>query len=52
LGFRHELIRDSKQLYAAQREEARQIMAENEIAYAVASADVPPIVEPQYCGCS
>ena len=45
LGFRHELIRDSKQLDAAQREEARQIIVENAIAYAVASADVSVIDE-------
>jgi len=45
LGFRHELIRDSKQLDAAQREEARQILIENAVAYAVASADVSLIDE-------
>jgi ribonuclease HII len=45
LGFTHELIRDSKQLDAAQREEARQIILENAVAHAVAFADVALIDE-------
>jgi ribonuclease HII len=45
LDFRHDLIRDSKQLTAEQREEARQIIIENAVTYAVASADVALIDE-------
>ncbi|HUP79793.1 MAG TPA: ribonuclease HII [Pirellula sp.] len=45
LGFTHNLIRDSKQLSPEQRNEARQIIIENAVAYAVASADVSLIDE-------
>lgn len=45
LNFKHHLIRDSKQLTPEERNEARQIIIENAIAYAVASADVSLIDE-------
>jgi len=45
VGFTHELIRDSKQLTAEQREEAKEIIFENAIVYAVAFADVALIDE-------